>query len=76
MCNRYETPEGREIEQVWHVGRDQPLRWWDQWLLPRGRGVFIRRVAGGADREFVAGRWGLISWFAKTPNRKHAAIPS
>ena len=68
MCNRYETPEEREIERTWHVGRDQPNRWWDEFVFPRGRGVFIRRAVHGGDysRELVAGHWGLIPWFAKT----------
>ena len=67
MCNRYETPEEREIERTWHVGRDQPGRWWDEVVFPRGKGVFIRRAAHdvGYRRELVAGQWGLIPWFAK-----------
>ena len=67
MCNRYETPEEREIERVWRVGRDQPGRWWDEVVFPRGRGVFIRRAVNDAaySRELVAGQWGLIPWFAK-----------
>lgn len=64
MCNRYETPEEREIERQWHVGRDQPGRWWDPVLHPRGKGPFIRRSSSGG-RELVAGQWGLIPWFAK-----------
>jgi len=67
MCNRYETPEEREIERTWHVGRDQPGRWWDEVVFPRGKGVFIRRAAhdAGYRRELVTGQWGLIPWFAK-----------
>ena len=67
MCNRYETPEEREIERTWHVGRDQPGRWWDEVVFPRGKGVFIRRAAhdAGYRRELVAGQWGLIPRFAK-----------
>ncbi|MBS0407325.1 MAG: SOS response-associated peptidase family protein [Proteobacteria bacterium] len=69
MCNRYETPEERDIERFWRVGRDQPGRWWDEVVFPRGQGVFIRRAVHDADyhRELVAGQWGLIPWFAKTP---------
>ena len=68
MCNRYESPEEREIERVFHVGRDQPGRWWDEFVFPRGTGPFVRRAADdpGYSRELVAGRWGLIPWFAKT----------
>lgn len=72
MCNRYETPVEREIERVWHVGRDQSRRSWDRWMLPRGRGVFIRREASSDARELVVGRWGLIPWFAKTPNLRYS----
>lgn len=66
MCNRYETPEECEIERAWHVGRDRPGRWWDEFVFPRGTGVFIRRAVNDADysRELVAGQWGLIPWFA------------
>lgn len=68
MCNRYETPEEREIERFWRVGRDQPGRWWDEFVFPRGRGVFVRRAVNdaGYSRELVAGQWGLIPWFSKT----------
>ena len=64
MCNRYESPQAREIERLWHVGRDQPSRWWDEVLHPRGQGPFIRRAREGGGRELVVGQWGLIPWFA------------
>ncbi|WP_423454212.1 SOS response-associated peptidase [Ottowia sp. VDI28] len=68
MCNRYVTPEEREIEDLWHVGRHNPDRWWDKDVFPRGRGAFIRRAKDdvGYSRELAAGQWGLIPWFAKT----------
>ena len=67
MCNRYVTPEEREIEDLWHVGRANPGRWWDKDVFPRGKGAFIRRARDevGYSRELVAGQWGLIPWFAK-----------
>lgn len=65
MCNRYETPEEREIQRVWNVGRSAPGRWWDEVVVPRRKGVFIRQRPEG--RELVAGQWGLIPWFAKEP---------
>ncbi len=64
MCNRYESPQAREIERLWQVGRDQPSRWWDEVLHPRGQGPFIRRAREGGGRELVVGQWGLIPWFA------------
>lgn len=68
MCNRYESPEEREIERVWRVGRQNPGRWWDEVLYPRGRGPFIRRAPDKVDysRELVFGQWGLIPHFAKS----------
>lgn len=66
MCNRYETPQEREIQRFWHVGRDQPNRWWDEIVVPRRKGVFIRPgCEAGKGGELVAGQWGLIPWFAK-----------
>ena len=68
MCNHYTSPEESEIERYWHVGRDQPGRWWDKALFPRGHGPFIRRARNdaGYTRELTCGQWGLIPWFAKT----------
>lgn len=68
MCNHYTSPEESEIERYWHVGRDQPGRWWDKDLFPRGRGPYIRRARddAGYARELACGLWGLIPWFAKT----------
>ena len=51
MCNRYTTPTEAEIERFWHVGRDNPNRWWDKDVFPRGKGVFIRRAVDDADDE-------------------------
>lgn len=64
MCNRYESPEEQEIRRHWEIGRDQPGRWWDEILFPRGQGVFIRRSPDGScsQRELVAGQWALIPW--------------
>lgn len=57
MCNRYTSPAEAEIERAWHVGRDNPGRWWDEVLFPRGRGPFIRRAADDTEysRELVVG---------------------
>jgi putative SOS response-associated peptidase YedK len=57
---------------MWRVGRQNPGRWWDEDVFPRGTGAFIRRVQddAGYSRELVAGQWGLIPWFAKEPKLK------
>jgi len=68
MCNRYNTPDLAAIEREWHIGRQNPNRWWEQFVFPRAQGPFIRRARddSGYSRELVVGRWGLIPWFAKT----------
>ena len=71
MCNRYESPEEREIERAFHIGRNQPGRWWDEVLFPRGQGPFIRQ-AGDEERELVVGQWALIPWFAKAAQLKYS----
>lgn len=68
MCNRYISPTEGDIERAWHVGRQNPFRWWDESLHPRGQGPFIRG-AGGA-RELVAGQWALIPPWAKESKLK------
>jgi putative SOS response-associated peptidase YedK len=57
---------------MWRVGRQDPNRWWDAEVFPRGTGAFIRRGQddAGYSRELVAGQWGLIPWFAKEPKLK------
>ncbi|MEE9871530.1 MAG: SOS response-associated peptidase family protein [Delftia lacustris] len=72
MCNRYKSPREDEIERMWRVGRQNPIRWWDAEVFPRGTGAFVRRAQDdtGYSRELVAGQWGLIPWFAKEPRLK------
>jgi len=72
MCNRYTSPAEADIERFWHVGRQNPLRWWDEALHPRGRGPFIRRSRDEVDyrKELVAGQWALIPPWAKEPTLK------
>lgn len=57
---------------MWRVGRQDPNRWWDAEVFPRGTGAFVRRSQDdtGYSRELVAGQWGLIPWFAKEPRLK------
>lgn len=73
MCNRYTPPKLLDIEREWAVGRQNPLRWWDEVLFPRGTGPFIRRArdTSAYERELVVGQWGLIPWFAKEPRLKY-----
>ena len=57
---------------MWRVGSQNPNRWWDTEVFPRGTGAFVRRSQDdtGYSRELVAGTWGLIPWFAKEPRLK------
>lgn len=73
MCNRYNTPDLAAIEREWHIGRQSPNRWWEQFVFPRAQGPFIRRARddSGYSRELVVGQWGLIPWFAKEPKLKY-----
>jgi len=73
MCNRYTPPELLDIEREWAIGRQNPPRWWDDVLFPRGQGPFLRRERddAGYSRELVVGTWGLIPWFAKEPCLKY-----
>lgn len=74
MCNRYTPPALLDIEREWAVGRQNPVRWWDEVLFPRGSGPFIRRSRddAGYARELAVGQWGLIPWFAKTARLPYA----
>ena len=73
MCNRYTPPDLADIGREWAIGRQNPQRWWDDVLFPRGTGPFIRRAREGAGyaRELVVGQWSLIPWFAKEPRLKY-----
>ena len=67
MCNRYTSPEQREIEEFWQIGAGRPLSW-PKSIFPRAPGPFIRRARddAGFSRELVVGQWGLIPWVSKT----------
>lgn len=73
MCNRYTPPDLADIGREWAIGRQNPQRWWDDVLFPRGTGPFIRRARedAGYARELVVGQWSLIPWFAKEPRLKY-----
>lgn len=67
MCTRYVSPEDAAIERSFHIGRNNPPRWWRQTeVFPSRPGPFLRATAEG-EREAVIGQWGLIPWFAKSP---------
>lgn len=68
MCNRYVSADAAAIEREWHIGRQNPNRWWEPTVFPRSQAPFIRRARddSGYSRELVVGQWGLIPWFAKT----------
>lgn len=68
MCNRYTSPAEADIERAWHIGRHNPLRWWDEVLHPRGKGPFIRQAS--EERVLMVGQWALIPPWAKDPKLK------
>lgn len=74
MCNRYTAPALVDIEREWAVGRQNPPRWWDEVLFPRGAGPFIRRAQApsGSGRELAVGQWGLVPWFATSARLPYA----
>lgn len=55
MCTHYLAPDEAEIEQMWHIGRHNPLRWAGD-LRPRGQGPFLRLFEPG-QLELVVGQW-------------------
>lgn len=60
MCTRYISPEGADIERLWHVGAGQP--WSGGEVFPNYHGPFIRAARDVAEpaRELVVGQWALI----------------
>ena len=65
-ARRYEAAFGVQI----------PLGPWAWELYPKSRGTFIRRRgdAIGLEREATGGTWGLLPWFAKTPEIKFNTV--
>jgi putative SOS response-associated peptidase YedK len=74
MCTRYVSPEARDIEAHWHVGRDSA--WRGGPLFPRSLGPFIRAARDAAEprRELVLGQWGLVPWFATSPELRYSTV--
>ena len=56
------------MEYFWNLPRR--TEWRGGEIFPRAMGVFVRSAEGA--RERVAGKWGLIPWFAKTPQLTYA----
>ena len=69
MCTRYVSPQARDIEGLWHVGRHNPWRGEQKEVFPGYQAPFIRaaRHVTEPERELVIGQWNLIPWFAKAP---------
>jgi putative SOS response-associated peptidase YedK len=63
ICNHCVSPEAREVETFWRIGRSNSnlVR---REVFPGAAGAFIRSGESGA--ELVIGQWGWVPWFAKT----------
>lgn len=70
MCNRYVSPEQRDIERFWELGRGKEPVFWDLAIFPRRQGPFIRMSSDGP--ELVVGQWGLVPFFAKSPSLSYS----
>jgi putative SOS response-associated peptidase YedK len=68
--NYLAVQDARRYEPAFGV--QMPLGPWVSELYPKSRGTFIRRRgdAIGLEREASGGTWGLLPWFAKTPEIK------
>ena len=76
MCNRYVAPSAADLERFWHF-KSTGFEWPKE-IFPRVPGPFVRarladsENAENAVPELVVGRWGLIPWFAKTPDVRYS----
>ena len=70
MCNRYRPAAADKILGLGYepqfIGEPPGLRF-DRDIGPFGRGVFVRPHRETGRLEEVVGQWGLIGWFAKSP---------
>jgi len=58
MCNRYVSPDTREIEAQWSIGRRNPVPWYRD-MAPLRAGPILRAWQGdGMDLEVA--QWGMI----------------
>jgi putative SOS response-associated peptidase YedK len=65
MCNRYRQAPREKISTYGLLTVPTPFPVGD--VFPRGMGSFIRQRASTEPRELVAGQWGLVPHFAKSP---------
>ena len=74
MCTRYIPPEMADVERFWHLGARQP--WHRVLTFSRGEGPFIRAAGqrGAPELELVVGRFGLVPWFATSPELRYATM--
>lgn len=63
MCTRYISPEDREIEAQWHIGRRHGEGWVRD-LRPLSIGPFLKLTDEGLER--VVAQWGFIPPWSKT----------
>lgn len=72
MCNRYAPPRPEDVALRW-VPRQNPVNFPPGPVFPRAIGPFVRAMREAeAERELVAGVWGLIPWFAKESKLKYS----
>ena len=75
MCVNYlAVQDARRYESAFGV--QMPLGPWAWELYPKSRGSFIRRRSDviELEREATGGTWGLLPWFAKTPEIKFNTV--
>ena len=75
MCVNYlAVQDARRYESAFGV--QMPLGPWAWELYPKSRGTFIRRRPDVVEleREATGGTWGLLPWFAKTPEIKFNTV--
>ena len=72
--NYLAVQDARRYESAFGV--QMPLGPWAWELYPKSRGTFIRRRADVVElvREATGGTWGLLPWFAKTPEIKFNTV--
>jgi len=58
MCNRYVSPDTREIEEQWSIGRRNPVPWYRE-MAPLRAGVYLR-AWDGPGVALEVGQWGMI----------------
>lgn len=81
MCNLYRSTPASTAQEIWKARNPLALDWPGGIVGPRKDGLFIRPApaapdgadpAAGSPLELVVGRWGLIPWFADTPNIRYS----